>query len=160
VKVSVWEKHETRPKTADSCADVPVGPALAQILADADRSSEFVLAAPGRKPINLHNLAARVVRPALKRCAVCHEMESEHKNDHPFELDQSLPKWHGWYACRRGLGTIATKEESILAAKGLLRHKNIATTMAHYIKDVPSEAVRAAQKISDLFPEITSARPN
>jgi len=159
VKVSVWEKHEGTLKTAESSKPIPVGPALAQILSEADRSSEFILAAPGGKPINLHNLAARGVRPMLKRCAQCHEMEHP-DTDHPFELDTSLPVWKGWYALRRGLGTIAAKEESILAAKGLLRHKNIATTMTHYIKDIPSEAVRAADKISALFPEITSARPN
>ena len=159
VKVSVWEKHEGTLKTAESSKPIPVGPALAQILSEADRSSEFILAALGGKPINLHNLAARVVRPMLKRCVICHEMEHP-DTDHPFELDTSLPVWKGWYALRRGLGTIATKEESVLAAKGLLRHKNIATTMQHYIKDIPSEAIRAADKISALFPEITSGRPN
>jgi integrase len=161
VKVSVWEKHEGTLKTAESSKPLPVGPALARILSEAERSSEFILAAPSGKPINLHNLAARDVRPVLKLCSVCHEMESEHtKAEHSFELDPTLPRWQGWYALRRGLGTIATKEESVLAAKGLLRHKNIATTMAHYIKDVPSEAIRAADKISALFPEITSSRPN
>jgi hypothetical protein len=32
--------------------------------------------------------------------------------------------------------------------------------MAHYVKDIASEAIRAADKISALFPEITSDRPN
>jgi integrase len=161
VKVSVWEKHEGTLKTAESSKPIPVGPALAQILSEADRSSEFILAAPGCKPINLHNLAARGVRPMLRRCVTCHKTESEHSDiEHLFELNESLPRWQGWYALRRGLGTIAAKEDSVLAAKGLLRHKNIATTMAHYIKDVPSEAIRAADKISALFPEIISNRPN
>ena len=161
VKVSIWEKHEGTLKTTESSKPLPVGPALAQILSDADRSSEFILAAPSGLPVNLHNLAARVVRPGLRRCGVCEKLEGEHtKSDHLFELDQSLQAWRGWYALRRGLGTIATREESVLAVKGLLRHKNIGTTMAHYIKDIPSEATRAANKISALFPELTSERPN
>jgi hypothetical protein len=160
--ISIWEKHEGTLKTTDSEKPLPVGPALAQILSEAERSSEFILAAPSGQPVNLHNLAARVVRPALRRCTVCNESEAEHtKSEHEFELDESLAKlWKGWYALRRGLGTIATREESVLAAKGLLRHKNIATTMAHYIKDIPGEATRAANKISELFPEVTSSRPN
>ena len=32
--------------------------------------------------------------------------------------------------------------------------------MGFYIKDIPSEATRAANKISALFPELTSGRPN
>jgi integrase len=161
VNVSVWEKHEGTLKTSESSKPLPVGPALAQILSEAERSSEFILAAPSGQPINLHNLAARVVRPMLRRCAVCQKPEFEHaKSEHQFELDQSLPTWRGWYALRRAAGTIATKVESLLAAKGLLRHKNIATTAAHYVKDVPSDTAASVNKISALFPEITSGRPN
>jgi integrase len=57
----------------------------------------------------------------------------------------------GWYALRRGLATVATQVDSALAAKGLLRHTNIATTEQYYIKDVPEEAIRAAEKIDALF---------
>lgn len=59
--------------------------------------------------------------------------------------------WRGWYPCRRGLGTLATSLQSPLAAKTLLRHRNIAVTEAHYIKDVPEDAQRAAEKIDALF---------
>ncbi len=46
--------------------------------------------------------------------------------------------WHGWYALRRGIGTqITANSKDPLAAKGMLRHENVATTQAHYIKDVP-----------------------
>jgi hypothetical protein len=55
---------------------------------------------------------------------------------------------------RRGLATTATSVETPLAAKSLLRHTNIQTTVAHYIKSVPAEAVeavRAMDKINALF---------
>ena len=80
--------------------------------------------------MNLNNLVKRVVLPALRKAKI---------------------EWHGWYALRRGLATLATRVDSALAAKGLLRHSNIATTQQHYIKDVPEEALRAAEKIDALF---------
>lgn len=52
---------------------------------------------------------------------------------------------------RRGIGTLATSEESSLAAKGLLRHANVATTEQFYIKDVPEDAQRAVEKIDELL---------
>jgi len=39
----------------------------------------------------------------------------------------------------------------VLAAKGLLRHSNIATTQAHYIRDVPTETLRAVERVDALF---------
>jgi formylmethanofuran dehydrogenase subunit E len=49
----------------------------------------------------LDNLSKRVVIPALKRCSVCGEQESEHDEaDHEFKLDESVPKWAGWYTTK------------------------------------------------------------
>jgi hypothetical protein len=81
---------------------------------------------------------------------------------HAFELDKSMPKWRGFYALRRGLGTLATSvEKNPIAAKGILRHSNVATTMRHYVKDVPSEAISAMDKIDALFNNAGgSGRPN
>src|ERR1700686_2697617 len=43
------------------------------------------------RPIDLRNLAARVIVPSLERC-VCQERETEHANaDHQFERDPSMP---------------------------------------------------------------------
>jgi integrase len=162
VRVSIWRKHETMPKTEESCGVVPVAATLAKILAEVDRTSEFILSGPTGCPIDLHNLAARVVVPALNRCATCKEAESDHgKADHKFQRDTSLPVWRGWYACRRGLATAVSDLDTALAAKSLLRHANIATTQAFYIKDVDSAAVRAVDKVSKLFDNrVSSGRPN
>jgi hypothetical protein len=49
----------------------------------------------------LDNLSKGVVIPALKRCSVCGEQESEHDEaDHEFKLDESVSKWAGWYATK------------------------------------------------------------
>jgi integrase len=129
VRASIWRTYLTEPKTAESAASVPVAATLATILNVSRRDSGYILAGQSGKPVSLHNLARRIVAPALKKAGI--------------------PR-HGWYALRRGIATLATSVESPLAAKGLLRHANLATTQAHYIKDVPSETIRAMEKIDAL----------
>ena len=150
---SMWRTHLGTPKTEESAGVVPVASKLAEILAELPRNrSQFILAAPSGKPVDFHNLSARVVGPALERCAICHERKLDHgEATHPFKLDASLPKWRGWYPLRRGLATTATQLDTPLAAKGLLRHADLATTTKHYVKDVPAEAKRAMDKIDALF---------
>ncbi len=75
--------------------------------------------------MRLDNLARREVKPALKKAGI---------------------PWHGWYALRRGIGTqITADSRDPLAAKGMLRHESVATTEAHYIKDVPENTAAAEQ---------------
>lgn len=149
IRASMWRKHVTAPKTEESIAPLPVAGVLAEILAELPRVSEYILAGPSGCSIDLHNLSARVIRPALAKCAVCQKAKDEHvETAHAFK---PLPKWCGYYALRRGLATLATSVESQMAAKSLLRHSNIQTTAAHYIKSVPQEASRAMQKIDALF---------
>jgi integrase len=160
VRRSVWGTYVTEPKTAESVAPIPVCETLAAILGEHRNGAgcvAHILSGPLGRPIDLHNLAARVVRPALSLCAECHKEKKGHPNGHEFK---PLPEWRGWYALRRGAATLATQVESPLAAKGLLRHKNIATTQAHYIKDVPAETLRAAEKMDALFQAPSGQRPN
>jgi len=159
VSASMWRLHTTSPKTPESVASVPVGDTLAEMLEETRRESGYILTSPTGKAVDLHNLAFRVVRPALAKCATCRRPKAEHDSaDHEF---RPLPKWRGWYACRRGGGTLATAVESQLAAKSLLRHSNIATTQQYYIKSVPSEAVRAVEKMDALFQKSNvNATPN
>ena len=61
-------------------------------------------------PIDLHNLAARVIRPALAVKGLV---------------------WKGLYAGRRGAGTaiIALTNGNAAIGQALLRHKNMSTTL-------------------------------
>jgi integrase len=149
VRASMWRTHTTLPKTAESVAPVPIAETLADILRESRRDSGYILASPLGKPVDLHNLASRVVIPALARCAECRKEEKEHgTNGHEFK---KLPAWHGWYALRRGLATLAASLDSPLASKSLLRHSNVATTNAFYIKSVSADAIRAVEKMDALF---------
>jgi integrase len=158
VHSSMWRTHLTAPKTAESVAPVPVAEMLRDILAETRCESGFILSSPTGKPVDLHNLAYRVVVPTLALCAECRQPKKEHDDSaHEF---QSLPKWIGWYGFRRGLATLASSVDSRMAAKSLLRHSNIATTDAFYIKSVPADAMRAVATIDALFKKSADQVPN
>ena len=158
IRESIWRTHTTPPKTPESVAPVPVGETLREILEETRRESGYILSSPIGKPVDLHNLAARVVIPALSRCAECKKEEKEHDgNGHKF---RKILEWHGWYAFRRGFATLAASVDSQLAAKSLLRHSNVHTTQAFYIKSVPADAIRAVEKMDALFQKAADGVPN
>ena len=113
IRQSVWHTHTTSPKTESSAKPVPVIEPLGTILvelrvADKNPTSGPILRGPSGKPLDLHNLANRVVIPTLKKAGV---------------------SWHGSHALRRGVGTAVTAlSKDSLAAKGLLRHSSLSTT--------------------------------
>ena len=103
------------------------------------------------KPLNLDNLARRVIMPGLSRCAVCRKSEEDHKPEgHLFERDNSLPHWHGWHAFRRGLATnlhaLGVDDKTIQA---ILRHSNVSLTMNVYVKSVSESQVSAMDTLSE-----------
>jgi integrase len=156
VRQSVWHTHTTTPKTESSAKPVPVIEPLASVLTalrEADGNPTFgpILRGPSGKPLDLHNLANRVVIPSLQRCAVCGELKAEHeKATHDFQQDTSLPRWQGWYSLRRGVATAVADLSNSLAAKGLLRHSSVSTTERHYIKDVPESTLQAMKQLESL----------
>jgi integrase len=165
VRRSVWHTYTTSPKNEGSVKPVPVIEPLASILVDlrerdGNPAKGPILRGPSGKPIDLHNLANRVVIPKLKRCLICLRPESEHQADeHAFELDTSLPTWHGWYSLRRGVATAVTAlSRDSLAAKGLLRHSSVSTTQRHYIKDVPKSTLEAMKQLETLCNEHATAQ--
>jgi integrase len=139
VRQSVWHTFTTSPKTKSSAKPVPVIEPLTSILAGlrlADKNPESgpILRGPSGKPLDLHNLANRVVIPTLR------------KAEPPIH-------WHGWYALRRGVATAVADLSDSLAAKGLLRHSSVSTTERHYIKDVPESTLQAMRRLEALCKE-------
>ena len=109
----------------------PVLPALRKRL-EARRNgypqNGFIFAGPRKaSPLNLANLARRVIVPALEASGV---------------------EWHGGHAFRRRLGTnlyrLGVQHKDIQA---ILRHAKVSTTLRFYIKPVPEDAHAAMRKL-------------
>lgn len=158
VRRSVWNKFENEPKTRKSRAPIPVVKQLADAL-EVHRLRADKLAQPdlpifqagNGKPLNLDNLSRRVITPSLSLCAICKKREDEHKPEaHLFQLDDSLPRWHGWHAFRRGLATnlhaLGVDDKTIQA---ILRHSNVGLTMNVYVKSVSESQTAAMDAISE-----------
>jgi integrase len=153
----VWNSVTNDPKTDNRQAPVPVVKQLAEAL-EAHRLRMGKLAQPtlpifqagNGKPLDLHNLANRIIKPALSRCAVCRRPEAKHKPEaHLFERDSSLPRWHGWHAFRRGLATnlheLGTPDKEI---QGILRHSDVRLTQNIYIKSLDESRESAMDALS------------
>jgi integrase len=152
VRRSVWNKFENCPKTRYRKAPVPVRKQLADAL-QSHKLRAGVLAQPGSpifqagngKPLNLDNLVKRVIIPALSRCAFCRKQENKHKPEgHIFERDNSLPRWHGWHAFRRGVATtlnsLGVDDKDI---QGIMRHSDIRLTQNIYMKSLSKDRIAA-----------------
>jgi integrase len=155
---SVWNSTVSEPKTRRSRSPIPVVKQLADAF-NAHKLRAGILAQPSLpifqagngQPLNLDNLARRVIVPALSPCAVCKKREDEHKPEgHVYERDKSLPQWHGWHAFRRGLATnlhaLGVDDKTIQA---ILRHSNIGLTMNVYVKSVSESQVSAMDSLSE-----------
>ena len=115
-----------------------------------------IFAARNGKPLSLNNVLTRMILPALERCKICRRSKAGHLNDgHGFLRDASLPKWQGWHAARRGLGTnlyaLGIAEKTIQA---ILRHANVSTTATYYIKTAPADAQAAMAKLENAVPQL------
>jgi integrase len=158
VRQSVWHTVTTEPKTENSSKPLPVIEPLRSILAelraaDGNPASGPILRGPSGKrvvPLNLDNLARRIVQPTLEKARLKAQDEAT----------KARLQWHGWYALRRGVATALTAiSKGSLAAKGLLRHTNVATTERHYIKDVPKETQDAMNLLEAVCSE-SGVRPS
>lgn len=66
-------------------------------------------------------------------------------------------QWHGFYSLKRGIATQLTAiTRDPMAAKGLLRHSSVNTTLAHYIKDVPEVTANGMAQVEQLFSELNT----
>jgi integrase len=127
---TVWNRHVNAPKTKASAASVPVLPFLCRVLAEHRKRNAgdgYIFAGPKGAPLNLANLVRRVIKESLKDSGV---------------------EWQGWHAFRRGLATnlyrLGVPERTIQA---IMRHANIATTLAFYVKPVSSDSHAAMAKM-------------
>jgi integrase len=149
VKQSVWRTHTTDPKTASAAKPVLVIEPLRELLAELrevegnPQKGPILRGVLGGKPLNLDMLAREVIRPALRNRKNYRDPEAK-----PIE-------WQGFYSLRRGIATQLTAiTRDPMAAKGLLRHSSVNTTLAHYIKDVPAVTANGMAQVEQLFSEL------
>lgn len=151
---SIWNGRELPTKTKKSKAPVPVIRQLAERL----EIHRLRLGNPKAGPIfasslgtriSTNNLLNRLMLPALNRCQHCGlPSDKRHlKEDHKYERDERLPRWHGWHAARRGLGTnlyrLGVPDKVIQA---ILRHSNVNVTLGYYIKPQTQDVIAAMGK--------------
>lgn len=157
---SIWNGHATGPKTRGSSKPVPVIRHLAERLElhrmrDGNPQSGPIFRNSLGRPLCLNNVLGRQILPALNRCASCRKSEDDHRRaDHEFERDARYPEWHGWHAARRGLGSnlyrLGVPDKVI---QQILRHANVSTTMAYYVKGTADDVRKAMETLENNVPK-------
>jgi len=166
VSRSIWNGHESLPKTATSAAGVPIIPFLQERLelwrksrGNPKTGPMFPNLAPGGR-LNLNNLLARVMLPSLNVCIHCGgNNDLKHiREDHPYERDPQRPEWRGWHACRRGLASNLKRlriESEVI--QRILRHSDVQTTERHYIKTIREDQWAAMDELQREVTKKTAA---
>lgn len=134
VSRSVWQGTVSETKTLASHATVPVLDLVAKALAEhreRNGTGPWVFHGQTGQPLRLENVLRRDMMPSLNKAGI---------------------QWHGWHAFRRGLATnlyaLGAPDKTVQA---ILRHANVSTTMAYYVKPVSSESVSAMRKLEKAF---------
>jgi integrase len=143
VSRSVWRTHINQTKTESSEAAVPVVPLLQRILNEHrlrvnGRDDQYIFAGERNgRPLNLANLARRVINPALEEYS--HEAGE-------------LIEFKGWHAFRRSLATnLQSCGVEPKTIQQILRHSSLSVTMNIYVTPPQEDARAALQKIEDLL---------
>jgi integrase len=163
VSRAIWEGKTSEPKTGRSKGAVPVIKQLALRLEfhrkrQGNAQSGPIFSNGAGNPVCLNNVLGRQILPSLSRCESCGKAQSSHNNaNHDFKLDEKFPKWRGWHAARRGLGTnlyaLGVPDKVI---QQVLRHANVSTTATYYIKTIPAQVSDAMEKLAQAVPDFLS----
>lgn len=129
-----WVSDEGDTKTEDSAAPVPCVPFLAKALKAHRKttlSGPFIFAGSTGRPLVLANLVRREIKPALTKAGI---------------------EWRGWHGFRRGLATnLYRLGVPDMVIQRILRHSNVATTQAHYVKTSDADTRAAMKKLEKAF---------
>src|SRR2546426_6840426 len=134
IRRAAWRGIVGTTKTDDAVASVPlIEPVRSLFLTWRSECPPSVngWCFPNRngEPMEMNGFCRRVIVPALKAKGL---------------------EWHGLYAGRRAAGTLLTQlTGDALAAQCVLRHSNLATTTAFYIKPSREEAVNGMRLVEE-----------
>ena len=135
-------------KTEASRGAVPIIPELARHLEnhrDDFPAEDFIFTGPKMgRPLNLDNLARRVIRPALTKAT------TDGKKEIP---------WCGWHGFRRGLATnLYELGVEAKTRQAILRHADVSVTEKHYVKPVTKVSAAAMAKFQSVLKAKKRAR--
>jgi len=134
IRRSAWRGIVGTTKTEESVASVPLIEPVKSMLAAWRMSSAVEWLFPsnrGDHPLNISQYAQRIIAPVLKKKGI---------------------KWHGLYAGRRSAATLLVQlTGNAVAAQYILRHKNLATTTAFYVKPVQTAAIEDMKLVEETL---------
>lgn len=131
VSQAVVRRKEGGLKTPESHADLPLVPQVLTLLKAwhaTNSKQKYVFENEKGRPDSLREMARRHIRPRLAERKIT---------------------WKGFYAGRRGLGTLLARLKGPLAASQALRHRNMSVTMANYIRQDRRELVAGMKALED-----------
>jgi integrase len=144
VQRTAWRPTQVveQTKTEASRGAVPVIPDLAKHLeehrSDFPADGFIFTGAKMGRPLDLHNLANRVIRPALEK--------------------KNIP-WCGWHGFRRGLATnLYGLGVEAKTRQAILRHADVSVTEKHYVKPVSEVSAAAMAKFHGALTAKIKAR--
>jgi integrase len=106
---AVWRTSVGRTKNIASEATIPLIGLVQDLLKNRrervkPNANDYIFAGTRNgAPLDLHNLANRVIIPSIEKCVVCRlpKIEHDENSGHAFELDKTI-HWEGWHGSVAG----------------------------------------------------------
>jgi len=136
IRRAAWRSIVGTTKTEESVASIPLIEPVKSMLGawkiqSRDARSEWVFPNRANKPMEMGGYCKRVIVPILKKKGI---------------------EWHGLYAGRRSAATLLVQlTGNAVASQYVLRHKNLATTTAFYVKPVQTAAVDGMKLVEEVL---------
>jgi integrase len=151
IERAVWQTRVGPTKNPASQNTIPVLPLLQDLLRSRrervkPKPSDYIFAGERKgTPLDFHNLANRVIKPALENGRTMKKVNGE------FITDQdSGVQWEGFHGFRRGLASnlfgLGVNPKVIQA---ILRHGDVSTTLQFYVQTPDSESRAALEKLEE-----------
>jgi integrase len=133
IRRAAWRSFVGTTKTEESVASVPLIEPVKSMLSSWKKltAGEWVFPNRSGEPMQMEGFQKRVIKPVLKKKKIA---------------------WHGLYAGRRAAATLLVQlTGNAVAAQFVLRHKNLTTTTAFYVKPVQSAGVDGMKLVEEAL---------